>query len=220
MASHYIKAIQTIQPTGPYYIGGWSLGGAIAFEIAQQLSVAGQEIALLALIDSYTPKVIDQVSDQRKRVLSQQKSSVRILDDATLASYYFAQDLSSLLGKDLLISLDQLQELDLDAQLSYILEQARIAKALPPELGLTQLRRLFQVFQANIQARLRYRPQPYTGLIVLFCASEQAEEVTADSSQGWDTLAMGGLEKHLIHGGHYQIVKSPNLAEKLKVYLS
>lgn len=219
MASHYIKAIQTIQPTGPYYIGGWSLGGAIAFEIAQQLSVAGQEIALLALIDSYTPKVIDQVSDQRKRVLSQ-KSSVRVLDDATLASYYFAQDLSSLLGKDLLISLDQLQELDLDAQLTYILEQARIAKVLPPELGLTQLRRLFQVFQANIQARLRYRPQPYTGLIVLFCASEQAEEVTADSSQGWDTLAIGGLEKHLIHGGHYHIVKSPNLAEKLKVYLS
>jgi thioesterase domain-containing protein/acyl carrier protein len=219
IAAHYIQAIQIIQPTGPYYIGGWSLGGVIAFEMAQQLSGSGQEIALLALMDSYTPQVIDQVSDQRKRVFSQ-NLGVRVLDDATLASYYFAQDLGSLLGKTLLVSLAQLQELELDAQLTYILEQARIAEILPPELGLTQIRRLFQVFQANIQARLRYRPQPYTGAIVLFCASEQAEEASADLSQGWDTLAMAGLEKHLIHGGHYQLIKSPKLAEKLKVYLT
>jgi thioesterase domain-containing protein len=219
MATHYIKAIQTIQPSGPYYIGGWSLGGAIAFEIAQQLSIAGQEIALLALLDSYTPKVIDQVSDQQKRILSQ-KSSVKVLDDATLASYYFAQDLGSLLGKELSISVAQVQELELDAQLTYILEQAKTAKVLPPELELAQIRRLFQVFQANIQARLSYRPQPYTGSIVLFCASVQPEEMTADSSGGWDTLAIGGLEKHLIEGGHYQLIKSPKLAEKLKVYLT
>ncbi|NMG20605.1 SDR family NAD(P)-dependent oxidoreductase, partial [Brasilonema bromeliae] len=219
MATHYIKAIQTIQPTGPYYIGGWSLGGAIAFEIAQQLSVSGQEVALLALLDSYTPKVIDQVSEQRKRILSQ-KSSVRVLDDATLASYYFAQDLGSLLGKELVVSLAQLQELELDAQLTYILEQAKTAIVLPPELELAQIRRLFQVFQANIQARLRYRPQPYTGSIVLFCASVQPEEMTADSSGGWDTLAIGGLEKHLIYGGHYQLVKSPKLAEKLNQYIT
>ncbi|MEZ4867758.1 MAG: HAD-IIIC family phosphatase [Caldilineaceae bacterium] len=52
MAAAYLKAIQTVQPTGPYYLGGWSFGGMVAFEMAQQLQRAGQEIALLALIDT------------------------------------------------------------------------------------------------------------------------------------------------------------------------
>ncbi len=214
MATHYIQAIQTMQPSGPYYIGGWSLGGAIAFEMAQQLSASGEEIGLLALLDSYTPQVIARVNDQRKGLLSQMLNVA--LDDATLASYYFAQDLGSLLGKELQISVEQLQQLDLDAQLTYILEQAKIEKVIPPELGLRQIRRLFQVFQANIQARLHYRPQPYAGRIVLFLASEQ----TVEDDRGWDSLAIGGIEKHLINGGHYQLIESRILGEKLKVYLA
>lgn len=60
MASCYIEGLQTIQPVGPYYLGGWSLGGIIAWEMAQQLSAAGEEVALLALIDSYSPVAIDR----------------------------------------------------------------------------------------------------------------------------------------------------------------
>ena len=53
MASQYIEAMQAIQPTGPYYLGGWSFGGIVAFEMAQQLQQRGEEVALLALIESY-----------------------------------------------------------------------------------------------------------------------------------------------------------------------
>ncbi|HYO55279.1 polyketide synthase, partial [Archangium sp.] len=55
MARHYIEAIRRIQPTGPYFIGGYSFGCLVAYEIAQQLSAAGQEIGLLAIVDEPAP---------------------------------------------------------------------------------------------------------------------------------------------------------------------
>ena len=56
MASFYIKEIRSLQPEGPYHIGGYSLGGLIAFEMARQLQADGQEVGLLALLDTYPGK--------------------------------------------------------------------------------------------------------------------------------------------------------------------
>ncbi|QDK77161.1 amino acid adenylation domain-containing protein [Spirosoma sp. KCTC 42546] len=53
MAAYYIQLILQKQPNGPYAIGGFSLGGIIAFEMARQLQEMGKEIHLLALIDAY-----------------------------------------------------------------------------------------------------------------------------------------------------------------------
>jgi amino acid adenylation domain-containing protein len=52
----YIQEIKTLQPQGPYYLGGLSFGGMVAFEAAQQLQSQGEEVALLALFDTWDPK--------------------------------------------------------------------------------------------------------------------------------------------------------------------
>ena len=52
MASAYITAIQEIQPDGPYYLGGASFGGTLAFEMAQQLKAKNHSVAMLAMIDT------------------------------------------------------------------------------------------------------------------------------------------------------------------------
>ena len=54
MAAHYIQEIRTVQPYGPYYLGGLCFGGWIAYEMAQQLCGQSEEVGLLALFDSYT----------------------------------------------------------------------------------------------------------------------------------------------------------------------
>ena len=41
LATYYNKALRAIQPQGPYILGGWSMGGIIAFEMAQQLMSGG-----------------------------------------------------------------------------------------------------------------------------------------------------------------------------------
>jgi amino acid adenylation domain-containing protein len=51
-ADYYIRALREIQPEGPYYLCGWSSGGAIALEMAQRLIRSGASVALLAVIDS------------------------------------------------------------------------------------------------------------------------------------------------------------------------
>jgi len=56
MAAFYIKEIRAVQPEGPYNIGGYSLGGLIAFEMARQLQADGQEVGVLALLDTYPGK--------------------------------------------------------------------------------------------------------------------------------------------------------------------
>lgn len=52
LAQHYISVIKNIQPVGPYYLGGWSAGGNFAYEVAQQLSMSGNTVEKLILIDS------------------------------------------------------------------------------------------------------------------------------------------------------------------------
>jgi thioesterase domain-containing protein len=55
MAAEYVREIRTIQPRGPYFIGGACVGGVVALEIAQQLRVQGEPIGLLLLVDSHFP---------------------------------------------------------------------------------------------------------------------------------------------------------------------
>src|SRR5262249_47406289 len=55
MSTRYLQAMRAVQPIGPYLLGGWSLGGVVAFEMAQQLRKSGEEVGLLALIDSAVP---------------------------------------------------------------------------------------------------------------------------------------------------------------------
>lgn len=54
LASHYLQYVKTISPRGPYFLGGWSLGGIIAYEMAQQLTKQGLTINHVYLIDSST----------------------------------------------------------------------------------------------------------------------------------------------------------------------
>jgi amino acid adenylation domain-containing protein len=53
MASYYISQIKRIQPTGPYNLAGYSFGGIVAYEMACQLRDQGQDVGLLAILDSY-----------------------------------------------------------------------------------------------------------------------------------------------------------------------
>jgi thioesterase domain-containing protein len=67
MASLYVDAIRSVQPSGPYLLSGYSGGGVIAFEMARQLRQQGQETALLAMIDTLCPVVPTRHHDVGER---------------------------------------------------------------------------------------------------------------------------------------------------------
>ena len=207
MAFHYIEAIQQIQPQGPYNLIGWSMGGVIAYEMAQQLQAKNEPVALLTLIDTYSPTVIALTSE---------------IDEAMIVNQ-LAQDWGSLYGQELDISLETLRKIEPDQQLKHLFEQAKQQAIFPPEIEIEQMLSLWSVFQANIIAYYHYQPKSYPGSMLLLNASETPPEVIEDPTHGWGSLVLDDIQTYTITGDHYTIMKAPQikcLAEKLNNHLN
>jgi nonribosomal peptide synthetase DhbF len=79
MAADYLNVIREIQPVGPYNLVGWSSGGLVAHAMATHLQNAGQEVAVLALLDSYplNQNVLPLTPDMAERPLEEMMESLR-----------------------------------------------------------------------------------------------------------------------------------------------
>lgn len=60
IAAHFIREMKQAKPNGPYLLTGFSFGGIVAYEMAQQLNVAGHDVPLLAVLDTYSPELHQQ----------------------------------------------------------------------------------------------------------------------------------------------------------------
>jgi thioesterase domain-containing protein len=202
MAAEYVAAIRQVQPSGPYFLGGWSLGGVIAYEMARQLRESGEPVALLALIDAYVPAVT--VAREPK-------------PDRLQLALLFARDLLGASLTGLPVDLESLAGLESDALLERLLQAAASAGVLPPGTDAEHLRVLFRVFEANLRAARRYEAPATRGRVVLFKAKDGAEELPEDG--GWRALVGDALERHLLPGDHYSLLRQPavrELAERLR----
>jgi amino acid adenylation domain-containing protein len=202
MAAHYLTAVRTVQPAGPYFLGGWSFGGLVAFEMARQLRAQDQEVALLALLDTNIPSPQDRMVT---------------IDEIVLMSN-FAADLGLTLDH-LEVSPDELLRREPHQQLAYVLELAARANILPPDLDLSDIRRLYHVFKANVRARQSYRPKPADLYVTVFQAAESPASAREYVARGWTELALAGIEIHSVPGNHFDMVREPHvriLAERLR----
>jgi thioesterase domain-containing protein/acyl carrier protein len=201
MAAHYIKEMRDLQPEGPYFIGGRSLGGMVAFEMAQQLRAQGQAVGLLALLDTYP-------SGYAKL----------FRNEATLRAA---------LGRGLRRTkahLANLRSLSVNEGLSYLVKKARFApRKLKSQvwrrfygsyekLGRPLPRALRDVKEFNSLAVRSYTPQVYDGHVTLFWASADLR-TSIDLVEGWRALAGDGIEVHEIPGSHLDIIKEPHVGE-------
>jgi thioesterase domain-containing protein/acyl carrier protein len=206
MAATYIRALQTVQPDGPYQLGGWSFGGAVAFEMATQLTASGQKVSLLALFDSHAPTPAF-------------KASLKM--DEVQHLVHWTKQLSGLFGKALPVSVDELRLMGkFEERLNYVLKQAKIARIFPPEIRLEQVQQRFEVWKANSIAMRAYIPESYSGRITLWCATENSRTQNVDPTLGWGEFATGGLDIHKIDGDHFSLVRSQVLVKELKAYLN
>jgi thioesterase domain-containing protein len=204
MAGEYLQALRGVQPRGPYLLGGWSLGGVVAFELARQLRQQGEEVALLALIDSAVPDTGTPPPD----------------DVAALAG--FARDLGDMFGKPLPISVDELCRMEAHMRLDYVLAQARHHAVVPPDVNPEWMHRLAHVFQANLRALQRYRPARAPQRITLLQAGEPlVAGQRPDLVAGWRSLA-SGVDVYVVPGNHYSMLRPPHvraIADRLRACL-
>jgi thioesterase domain-containing protein/acyl carrier protein len=201
MAAHYIAAIQSVQPQGPYRLAGWCFGGLVAFEMAQQLQARGEQVSFLGLLDASTG-------------LNMLFEEYQELDDAAFLVKLVAEEVS--------LSLDRIRQLEPEEQLLYVIEQARQLNLIPPDLELAQAQRLVQMLKSHIYAGKIYIPQPYRGRVTLFRASEEAAADSQDLTLGWQELAVEGVDLHWVPGNHLTMVREPHvqvLAKQLRACL-
>ncbi|MFP2907916.1 non-ribosomal peptide synthetase, partial [Pyxidicoccus sp. 3LFB2] len=199
LAACYVEALRGVQPSGPYRLGGWSLGGMVAFEMARQLEQQGERVEQLFLIDAYA-------FDQRPPEGA---------GESWLAAR-FVEFTARLVG----LPLPEQGAESLpsgDALLHWLLDAGRSAGVLARGVGLEQLRALYRVFESNLRALLRYEPGAYGGHLTLVRAS--GTHVPTGEDGGWAAHAAGGVEVHELSGDHHSLLRAPAveaLARKLR----
>jgi syringomycin synthetase protein SyrE len=197
IAASYVEVIRTVQPDGPYLLGGWSTGGVVAFEMARQLQASGADVAPIVLLDSVAPG--DDDGD--------------LNDDVSILAG-FAVNLGVPLDLIPAASDDILQS-GTEAQLEWMLDQARRAGALPPAVDLDDLRRRFKVYLADVDAVRNYRPSPASMPLVLLRASDEPEDL--ETIARWRRLSANKLEIHNVPGDHLTMMRAPHVATIAKV---
>jgi thioesterase domain-containing protein len=205
MAAAYLAAVRTVQPGGPFLLGGWSMGGVVAFEMARQLRENGEEVSLLALLDSHLPGDSNGDSDGE----SSGDSEADLLR-------FFLQDQARMQGLELPSLTEGLEDLPPGGQLEWMLGKAREAGLLKVDVRPEAARRLLAVYRTNLKAFAAYRPQPYPGPLTLF----RPEAAPAGRSlNGWETVPTGAIDVQPVSGDHYTMLGSPqvrHLAERLR----
>lgn len=208
MAAHYIKEMRAVQPEGPYLLGGRSLGGTVAFEMACQLRAENQEVALLALLDT-DPMGYHKLLPNSRSHFSKAEHFIKRAKGhiANLQQLTIKQRVNYFQGKFRYVPGKIKNKLWKAAYKFYLL----IDRPLPKLLQ--------SVEEFNFMAVMNYLPKIYPGQVTLFWANEDLRG-TYDVEAGWNFLATGGIEIINIPGNHLDIVKEPyvrSLAEKLKV---
>jgi thioesterase domain-containing protein/SAM-dependent methyltransferase/acyl carrier protein len=195
MAARYLAALRERQPGGPYLLGGYSMGGLVAYQMAQQLRAAGEPVGLLVLIDTPTPALIDELPDEAA-VLGRLLAGLIELDPA------------------------ELRAMPADARLRHVLAEAERAELVPPGLDPDRAQQLFRVYTSHLAAARSYQPRPYPGRT---CLLRAAQSRTDAFGYGWDRLLTGEWETVEVPGDHETMVWPPHvqrLAEVLQTRLA
>jgi thioesterase domain-containing protein len=203
MAARYAAAVLARQPVGPFYLGGYSFGGMVAYEMARQMREQGHRIGLLAIIDDRWP-------------------GWRLTPRNALPTLYqwfanipgFLRDELANFGTVRLIGqIRRTLHGGLNAALGL---QPDLASWL--ELSL-QEPESHATLEAHFRAMLAYEPRRCVVPIEVFRADVQPiRHPSSDAALGWGIVADGAVVVHHIPGNHNSMVARPNvrkLAESL-----
>ncbi|AGC42722.1 6-deoxyerythronolide-B synthase [Myxococcus stipitatus DSM 14675] len=187
MAEHYLAALRTVRPRGPYLFIGASLGGAISYEMTRRLALEGEAVPLCTLLDTPPPGHF----------------AVELADQLTLQTFRVGRNFKPAPAWPAGLSFEEqfhrLQE-----------EEARDGV---PALFTTveQARRQLDVLRANSRAMSLYKPLPWEGgELQFFRARELAPGLPLHPELGWMDLG-ASLRVDVAPGDHYSMLQAPHL---------
>ncbi|MFZ0619769.1 MAG: KR domain-containing protein [Candidatus Acidiferrales bacterium] len=199
IAADYVKAIRARQPEGPYHLLGYSFGGIVAFEVAQQLLAQGGQVGILGLLDTAEWHYIERVH-----------KSLRLRQRFALLREHFEASVFSEDGMSYFKTL-------VSTNSSKI--KARFFSA----IGYPVAEKLGTIEEINCYAADIYQPTAYPGKLTLFRCAKKAVYNGDDELLGWGDLVRGGVDVHSVPSDHFSILKEPSvsvLSEQLRSCLN
>jgi thioesterase domain-containing protein len=206
LAEAYLADLRIFRPHGPYHLGGYCFGGVVAYEMACQLHREGEEVHLLALINSTAPN-----------------SSYGQFHWTPVSAFKFARNLclraaySVAFHPEKLLRFVQWKAQSLAKRLRPQPENLRPALTLEtfdPEnlIDLSEFpEEQRRIWQTHLRALIRYRPQTYPGRLTLFRNPVHLLYSSFDSTFGWNECASGGVNVKIIPGAHETIMEEPGV---------
>ncbi|MBP7964638.1 MAG: SDR family NAD(P)-dependent oxidoreductase [Caldilineaceae bacterium] len=233
MSERYVARLLAVQPKGPYYLTGWSLGGLVAYEMARQLERLGKSVALVAILDmppftnqrsddlliyrfllNYSlPYIWPHVYDYFKLVAHQDNGSGTDENRFGVDAPDIGKDGGKDNGRAAPLSLLKMGPSD---YLSSLTRPLGMVKTISREIvSLTSRestgRRIFHVLNKNMAAMLRYRAKPYGGRILFVRTPKALIPEGNDPTLGWGSVADCDIE--WISGHHLSLLRAPYVQE-------
>jgi amino acid adenylation domain-containing protein/FkbH-like protein len=204
MAARYLDAVRAFQPQGPYYLGGYCFGGNVAYEMARQLELQGESVALVALLDSAPANAgYESMKWWRPDFM------VRFMRNFA----HWSQDFAALksnerrnfvlrkfraLGRKVTRRLQGRGGAEL-VDIEEVIE--------PSHFAANELR----LWQAHLEALARHVERPFGGKVTLLRTRGQPLFCSLEEDFCWGRLALGGVVVKSIPGSHENIFLEPNV---------
>jgi amino acid adenylation domain-containing protein len=194
IAADYLQEIRLIQPQGPYFLGGHSFGGFVAYEMARQLEQQGERVAIIALFDCLGPNYVNKYTFYERMQIHFhnliQLSLSRALNYFQVRVEFFLK-----------------QKIPQSIQQRYF----KVAN-----LFVSPKKRSLNIIQdINYQALQKYTPQTYEGKLTIFRAKVRNINGYSAPHGGWGGLALGGTDVYEIPGDHVTMLLQPKIAQIL-----
>lgn len=199
MASYYLQEIRRSGVAAPYFIGGYSYGGLVAFEMALQLEIQGERDFKLLIIDSPCPTLFqpDQVA----------------VDDDIVFLYETFKDFTSL-------SLSEIQKQgSKEEQFAYVLGCLAAANIVPPDFDMKQAMHFFELYKAHEASHKIYKAGVLQSDIHLFCSAEKESKLFTkhehDATLGWKNFTTQEVVLHRVNASSHQEILAQPFVQKL-----
>ncbi|HTU34003.1 MAG TPA: amino acid adenylation domain-containing protein [Candidatus Acidoferrum sp.] len=207
IAGHFVDAIRERRPHGPYMLGGWCAHGLLSFEVAQQLRAAGEDVALVMMLETANPVFLHDCS-----------ALVRLGRRAQLKMNLFHFEYTYVRGLTRERARDYVSG-RLRRKFSRVGSGLRRNQTASADQLATDEKNLLDVVYA---AADRYVPKPYDGPITLVRSQKSLLGMPNDPPLGWEASLCPKLELCQCEGNHYTMYIEPNvdrLAIKMAAYL-
>ena len=199
-ARAYLEGIYAVQPAGPYYIAGWSLGAPVAFEIACQLREAGERVAYLGLIDAALPEN-GRLPGNISLLRGLWWAVSYPFSERMPFTYATVRQLANFVGVALPSSLTDVRQRGWAASFHFLAELFAGAC------------RSVRVFFANMRGLRSYQPRRFDGVVTLFRTKPPAK-VSEDALRQAMTKWCARVDVHDAPGTHMTLILDPHQATR------